>query len=89
MLELVWVAPVNEIELIPTLSLTTAVKVTVLLLLLVFNTILLFVSLVARLVIVGFWLSLLIILTVTLCVAVLPAASVATIDTVSVDEPKL
>ena len=64
-------------------------NVTVLLLLLVFNTILLFVSLVARLVIVGFWLSFLLILTVTLCVAVLPAASVAIIDTVSVDEPKL
>ena len=53
------------------------------------TVILLFVEVVAILVIEGFWLSLLLILTVTLSVDVLPAASVATIETVSVLEPKL
>ena len=86
---LISVAPVKVTDDIPTLSLTYVLKLTVCPLLLVLTVILLFVAFVVRLVIEGFWLSLLLILTVTLAVDVLPAASVATIETVSVLEPKL
>ena len=71
----------------PTLSVTTAVKLARLVWSLVVKLIV--ESSTEKLLIDGFWVSLLLIDTVTLSVEVLPAASVATIDTVSVLEPKL
>ena len=86
-LELVCVAPVKLILFIPTLSLTTAVKVTVWVWELVVNETL--VSSAPKLVIVGFWSSVLVIVIVIVSVAVFPAASLTLNVSVSVFEPKL
>ena len=86
-LELVWVAPVNEMLFIPTLSLTTVVKVTVWDWELVVNETL--VSSALKLVIVGFWSSVLVILIVIVSVAVFPAASLTLNVKESVLDPKL
>ena len=80
------VALLQVAECTPTLSLTTAVKLTRLVWSLVLSATL--VESALKLLMVGFWLSLLLILTVTLSVAVFPAASVATIETTFVLAPK-
>ena len=81
------VALLQVTDVTPTLSVTTAVKLARLVWSLVVKLIV--ESFTEKLLIDGFWVSLLLIDTVTLSVEVLPAASVATIDTVSVLEPKL
>ena len=81
------VAPVNDIELIPTLSVTTAVKYTVCVCAEVFTSI--EVSSALKLLMDGFWSSLFEILIVTDSVELLPAASPTVKVSVSVDEPKL
>lgn len=81
-----WVAPETEMLLIPTLSLTTAVNRTVWVLADVFKSTL--VSSAENEVILGFWSSLLLILTViVLLVEVFPAASLTVNVGVCVWEP--
>lgn len=80
-------APATDMESIPTLSLTTAVNVTVCVLALVFNATVVVFALYE--VIVGAWSSPFVIDIVTLSVAVFPAASLIVIPTLSVLEPKL
>ena len=86
-LTLVCVAPVKPILSIPTLSVTTAVKVTVSLWSLVFTVIVVLLAL--RLLITGFWSSPFVILIVIVSVTLFPAASATVNVGVSVAEPKL
>ena len=81
------VAPVNDIELIPTLSVTTAVKYIVCVWAEVLSSI--EVSSAFKLVMDGFWSSLFEMLIVTDSVELLPAASPTVKVNVSVAEPKL
>ena len=87
-LTFVCVAPVNEILLIPILSLATAVNVTVLFWAVVVNSIESSVASLDKLVMVGSSSSRTDKEIVTVSVSVLPAASLATTVRLSLDEPK-
>ena len=86
-LELLNVVPGRLTLWIATLSLTTAVNVTVCVCELVANVTL--VSSAPKLLIDGFWSSLLVILIVTVSVTLFPAVSLTVNVNVSLDEPKL
>ena len=87
-LTFVCVAPVNEILLIPILSLATAVNVTVLFWAVVVNSIESSVASLDKLVMVGSSSSTTESAMVSVSVSVLPAASLATTARLSLDEPK-